>query len=124
MTSVAQITGACAPHLFESLKQPLWPRTNHDLELFIGRIKKSRRHITGRKNTQACILREGTFVAILFGLPPPDSWVEAFSRVNPQDVHHHLQLVRQLEKRRKCWHVRRDLPAYLAALERPCVPQE
>ena len=124
MTSVAKITVACAPHLFEYLKQPLLPRTNHDLARFIGRIKKSRRHITGRKNTQALILREGTFVAILFGLPQPDSWVAVFARVNPHDFQHILNLVRQIDKRRKCWHVRRDLPAYLAALERPGVPQE
>jgi hypothetical protein len=124
MTYVAKITVAFAPHLFEYLKQPLLPRTNNDLELFIGRIKKSRRHITGRKNTQEFILREGTFVAILFGLPQPDSWVDVFSRVNPRDFHHNLNRVRQIDKRRKCWHVRRDLPAYLAALERACVPQE
>jgi hypothetical protein len=124
MTYVEKITVAFAPHLFEYLKQPLLPRTNNDLELFIGRIKKSRRHITGRKNTQEFILREGTFVAILFGLPQPDSWVEAFSRVNPHDFHHHLTLVRPIDKRRQCWHVRRDLPAYLAALARPWVTQE
>jgi hypothetical protein len=108
LTSGAKITGAFAPHRFEYVKPPLLPRTNHDLERFSGRLKKSRRHITGRKNTQACILREGTFVAILLGLPPPDSWVDAFSRVNPHDFHHHLNLVRQIDTRRKCWHVRRD----------------
>jgi hypothetical protein len=124
MTDVEKITVALAPHLFEYLKHPLLPRTHNDLELFIGRIKKSRRHITGRKNTQACILRDGTLVAILFGLPQPESWVDAFSRVNPHDFHHNLNLGRHIDKRRKCWHVRRDLPAYLAALERPWVPQE
>jgi hypothetical protein len=124
VTYVEKITVAFAPHLFAYLKQPLLPCTNNDLELFIGRIKKSRRHITGRKNTQEFILREGTFVAMLYGLPQPDSWVDAFSRVNSNDFHHNLNLVRQIDKRRKCWHVRRDLPAYLTALEQPWVPQE
>ena len=124
MTSVEKITVALTPHLFEYLKQPLLPRTHTDLELFIGRLKQSRRHITGRKNTQECILREGTFVAILFGLPQPDRWVDAFSRVNPQDFHHNLNLVRPIDQRRKCGHVRRDLPAFLPAWERPWVPQE
>ena len=124
MPSGEKITVAFAPHRFEDLKPPLLPRTTNALELFMGRIKKSRRHITGRKHTQACILREGTCVAIRFGLPHPDSWVEAFSRVNPPDVHHHLHLVRQLDTRRKCWPVRRDFPASLTALERPWVPQE
>ena len=84
MTSGAQIAVALAPPLFESWKPPLWPRTNHALERFIGRLKQSRRHITGRQHTQACILRDGTFVAIRFGLPQPDRWVEAGSRVNPE----------------------------------------
>ena len=108
MTSGAQITVACAPPLFESWKPPLWPRTNHALERFIGRLKQSRRHITGRQHTQACILRDGTFVAIRFGLSQPDRWVDAGSRVNPQDFHHHLHLVRHIDTRRTCWQVRRD----------------
>jgi hypothetical protein len=33
-----------------------WIDHINDLELLIGRIKKSRRHITGRKNPQDCIL--------------------------------------------------------------------
>ncbi|MDJ0904295.1 MAG: hypothetical protein QNJ55_36490 [Xenococcus sp. MO_188.B8] len=41
----------------------------NDLEIFIGQVKKSRRHITGRKNTQSFIRREGSAVAILFALP-------------------------------------------------------
>jgi hypothetical protein len=95
-------TVTCTPYLFEYVKQPLLPHTNDDLELFIGRIKKSRRHITGRKNTQEFILREGSFVAMLFGLPQTNNWVEAFSRVNPDEFHHTLNLLRQTDKRSKC----------------------
>ena len=91
VTYFEKITVAFTPHLFEYLKQPLLPRTNNDLELFIGRITKSRRHITGRKNTQDFILREGSFVAMLFGLPHTNNWVDAFSKVNPDDFHHTLQ---------------------------------
>lgn len=68
-TDIEKITLALTPHLFDDLKHPLLPRTTNDLELFIGRVKKSRRHLTGRKNTQAFILRDGSFVAMLFGLP-------------------------------------------------------
>jgi hypothetical protein len=124
VTYVEKITVALAPQLFDYLKQPLLPRTNNDLELFIGRIKKSRRHITGRKNTQACILREGSFVAMLFGLPQTNNWVDAFSRVNPNAFHHTLHLLRQTDKRSTCWHARHDLGAFLASLEQPGVPQE
>jgi hypothetical protein len=119
-----KITVAFTPHLFEYLKQPLLPRTNNDLELFIGRIKKSRRQITGRKNTQEFMLREGSSVAVLFGLPHTDNWVDAFSRVHPTDFHHTLTLLRQPEKRRKCWRARHDLAVYLAALEQPWISQE
>jgi hypothetical protein len=124
VTYFEKITVAFAPHLFDYLKQPLLPRTHNDLELFIGRIKKSRRHITGRKNTQEFILREGSFVAMLFGLPQTNNWVDAFSRVNPNDFHHTLNLLRQTDKRSKCWHARHDLGAFLASLEQPGVPQE
>jgi hypothetical protein len=124
VTYVEKITVAFAPHLFEYVRQPLLPRTNNDLELFIGRIKKSRRHLTGRKNTQEFILREGSSVAILFGLPPAINWVHPFSRVNINDLHQILNRLRQTEKRRQCWHTRRDLVAYLSALEQPWVPLE
>ena len=121
---VEKITVAFTPRLFEYLKQPLLPRTNNDLELFIGRIKKSRRHITGRKNTQDLILREGSFVAMLFGLPQTHPWVDAFPSVNLNDFRHTLNLLRQTEKRSKCWQARHDLAAYLASLEQPWGPHE
>jgi len=114
-----KITIAFAPHLFEYLKPPLLPRTHNALELFIGRLKKSRRHSTGRKNTQACILREGRCVALLCGLPETNTWVDACARLKANDFHRSLNLLRQPEKRRKCWHTRRDVGAYLTALEQP-----
>jgi hypothetical protein len=121
---VEKITVALTPRLFESLKQPLLPRTNNDLELFIGRIKKARRPITGRKNTQDVILREGSFVAMRFGLPHTRPWGDAFPRVNLNDFRHTLKLLRQTEKRSTCWQARHDLAAYLASLEQPWVPHE
>jgi hypothetical protein len=121
---VEKITVAFTPHLFDYLKQPLLPRTNNDLELFIGHIKKSRRHVTGRKNTQEFILREGCFVAILFGFPQVTNWVDVFAQVNPHDFYHTLNLLRQTDKRSKCWQVRRNLGAFLAALEQPWVLHE
>lgn len=70
VTYLEKITVAFAPHLFEYLRPPRWPHTTNELELFMGRIMKSRRHMTGQKTTQAFILREGSSVAMLFGLPP------------------------------------------------------
>jgi hypothetical protein len=121
---VEKITMAFTPPLFEYLKQPLLPRTNNALELFIGRIKKSRRHITGRKNTHDFLLREGSFVAMLFGLPHTHPWPDAFPNVDLSDFRHTLNLLRQTEKRSTCWHARHDLAAYLASLEQPWVPHE
>jgi hypothetical protein len=87
-----KITAACTPYRFEYLKQPLLPRTHHDRELFMGRSKQSRRHITGRKNTATVILPAGSVVAILLGLPPTNHWVDAGSKVPPDPFHHRLHL--------------------------------
>jgi hypothetical protein len=119
VTDMEKITIAFAPQLFEYLKQPLLPRTNNDLELLIGRLKQSRRHITGRKNTQAFILREGSFGAMLLGPPEPNNWVDAFARLHANAVHQILNRLWHTEKRRQCWHTRRDVGAYLPALEQP-----
>jgi hypothetical protein len=108
----------------ESITQPLLPRTTTDLERVIGRIKKARRHITGRKNTHTLIRREGSFVAILCGLPPTPNGVEPFSKVTPAAFHHLLNLLRQTDQRSQCWHVRRDFMVYLPALEQHWVPHE
>jgi hypothetical protein len=124
VTSLAKLTVAFAPHRFDYLKPPLLPRTKNDRELCIGRRKTSRRHSTGRKNTQEFLLREGSLVALLFGLPQANNWVEAFSRGESHDVHHTLKLLRQRDKRSKCWHARHDLGAFLASLEQPWLPQE
>ena len=119
-----KITRAFAPYLFAYVKQPLLPRTNNELELFIGRMKTLRRHVTGRKNPQAFILREGSFVAMRFGLPQPHHWQDAFSSVNLDDFHVHLARLRQTDKRSKRWRVRRDLAAYLASLAHRWSTQE
>jgi hypothetical protein len=124
VTYVAKITVAFAPHLFAYLKPSCLPRTTHDLERCMGRLKTSRRHLTGRKNTQECILREGSVVAMLCGLPQTNNWVDAFSRVTPNDFHHTRHRLRQTDKRSKGWHARHDLGAFLASLEQPGVPQE
>jgi hypothetical protein len=112
------------PQLLEFITPPLWPRTTHDLERFMGRLTKSRRHATGRKHTPAFMLREGSLVASLVGLPPTDTWVDACSGVDPNDFPQTLRLLRQTDKRRKGWPARHDLQASLASLEQPWVAQE
>jgi hypothetical protein len=119
---VEKMTVAFTPHLFDYLQQPRLPRTTNDLDLLIGRIKKSRRHVPGRKNTQE--FREGCCVAILFGFPQVTNGVDVFAQVNPHDFYHPLNLLRQPDMRCKCWQVRRNLGAFLAALEQPWVLHE
>jgi hypothetical protein len=124
VASIEKSTVALTPQLCEYLKPPLWPHTHNDLELFIGRLKQSRRPIPGRKNTQDCILREGRFVAMLLGLPHTHPWVDAFPNVHLNEFRHTLHRLRQTEKRRQCWPARHEVAAYLASLEQPWVPQE
>ena len=112
-----KITQSFLPKLFSYLQQPLLPLTNNELEIFIGQLKKRRRQVTGRKNTQAFILREGSAVAILFGLPQETDWLESFAQVNLDDFHTSLAALRRGEQRSKCWRIRRALKNYLSGLE-------
>ena len=89
----------------------------YDLEICIGQIKKSRRQITGRKNTQSFILREGSAVAILFGLPQDTNWLESFATVELDNFRTALAALRRSSERSKCWQIRRHLKKYLSALE-------
>lgn len=121
-TSVAKISVACAPHLFDDLKPPLWPRTTHALDLCMGRIKQSRRHLPGRKTTPALMLRDGRLVAMRVGRPHPHTWGDACSKGKRNDFHDPLTLLRQTDTRRQGWPTRRDFGAYLSAWEQPWVP--
>jgi hypothetical protein len=112
-----KLTLAFAPYLFAYLDEPLLPRTNNELELFIGQLKKSRRQVTGRKQVSAYILREGRAVAVLFGLPARESWLDAFARVEMAQFRERLAELRRTEERSKCWQIRRRLQAFLGGLE-------
>ena len=105
------------PRLFTYVEQPLLPRTNNDLEQFIGRMKKARRQATGRKNTQEYILREGQYVAILYGLPEVDSYIARFADVDFGAFRETLERMRRKQERSNAWRVRRDLAGYLKDLE-------
>ena len=112
-----KITTSFGSKLFSCRQEPLLPKTNNDLEIFIGQIKKSRRQITGRKNTQSFILREGSAVAILFGLPQDTDWLESFATVELDNFRTALAALRRSSERSKCWQILRDLKNYLSALE-------
>jgi hypothetical protein len=121
---IQKLTSAFVPYLFAYLEQPLLPRTNNELEVFIGQLKKARRHATGRKNTTEFILREGSAVAILFGLPAPTDWLASFAHVNVDHFQQALQDLRRPDERSKRWQIRRDLPSYLSGVEGHWQPSE
>ena len=114
---MAKVTTSFAPHLFAYLEEPALPRTNNDLEVFIGQMKKARRQATGRKNTQEYILREGQYVAVLYGIDGSRNWVEEFARVDREEFKRKLRELRRSTERSKCWQIRRDLKGYLEDLE-------
>jgi hypothetical protein len=110
-------TQAFASGLFVYREEPQLPRTNNALELFIGPVKKGHRHVTGRKNTTAFILREGRAVALFSSLPAPADWVMTFARVNWEHLQAALADLRRTDERRKAWQARRNLSSYLHDLE-------
>ena len=112
-----KVTESFGVGLFEYLRQPWLPRANNDLEVFIGRTKKSRRKITGRKNTTAFILREGRFVAILFGLPKEFLSIARLSAVPRDAFREHLVALREGRDQKKRWQIRHHFLEYLKVLE-------
>jgi hypothetical protein len=117
LSHIRKLTGSFAGRLFTYVGQPLLPKTNNELELFIGRMKKARRQATGRKSTAEYILREGQYVAILYGLPAGSSDLERLAGVDVDAFKTTLEAMRRRQERSKAWRVRRDLDSYLSDLE-------
>lgn len=116
-THIGKLTRAFAPKLFTFHDQPSLPKTNNDLETFIGELKKSRRKVTGRKETCSFILREGRAVALLLSLPNKPVWLDNFATVDFTDFQKSLAALRCAEQRSQAWKIRRDLQLYLTHLE-------
>jgi hypothetical protein len=119
---IGKLTRAFLPKLFAFHEQPLLPKTNNDLEIFIGQLKKDRRRATGRKETSAFILREGRAVALLASLPSEPTWQTAFAGVDIGHFQRSLAALRCAEQRSQAWRVRRDLEVYLTHLEQGWEP--
>jgi hypothetical protein len=110
-------TQAFAPGLFVYREEARLPRTNNELEIFIGALKKGHRHVTGRKNTTAFILREGRAVAIFYSLPAPADWATTFAGLHWNHFQAALAELRRTDERRKAWQARRNLSSYVHGLE-------
>ena len=119
---IEKLTRAFAPKLFAFHDQPRLPKTNNELEVFIGQLKKSRRCVTGRKDTCAFILREGRAVALLRSLPNEPEWLTAFATVDIAHFQRSLTALRCADQRGQAWRARRDLQLYLTHLEQGWEP--
>jgi len=119
---IEKLTRSHVPKLFAFKDQPMLPKTNNDLEVFIGQLKKDRRRVTGRKDTCRFILREGRAVALLQSLPTQPEWVEAFAAVDIEHFQKTLEELRRADERSQAWQIRRDLQAYLFHLEQDWKP--
>jgi hypothetical protein len=115
---ILKLTQSFSHKLFAYLDQPLLPPTNNEMEVFIGRLKKRERHISGRKATHQVVLRQGAAVAIYFGLPRRIKWPQKFAAVSFTDFRTSLARLRRQPYRKKLWLIRRDLNLYLSSLER------
>ena len=114
---LSKVTLSFSPRLFVYRQIPELPKTNNDLEIFIGRLKKSRRHVTGRKNTQAFVLREGGAAAILYGLPKETNLADFILDADRETFARNLEILRRRAQRQKSWNIKRKMPGFLENLE-------
>jgi hypothetical protein len=101
-------THACAPGLFVYRDEERLPRTKNELELCSGALKKGHRHVTGRKNPTAFILREGRAVAIFYSLPTPADWVTTLASLHWEHFQAALADLRRTDERSRAWQARRN----------------
>jgi hypothetical protein len=97
--------------------KPILPRTNNEMETFIGRLKTSRRRITGRKKTQSFILREGAATAILYSLPEGLDWSDFILGADRDAFRKNLEGLRRRADRSRVWNIKRKMPDFLRGLE-------
>lgn len=112
-----KLTSAFLPKLFSYLRDRRVPRTNNDLELFIGAIKKQGRRRRGRKNVQEYVLREGAAVAYLLGAGDSIDWLTRVPKVPYDDFRAALSRFRRSDLRSKQWEIRRDFTGFLKDAE-------
>jgi len=104
--------------LFACYDQPLLPRTNNDLEVFFGSLKRERRRNTGRKGTQDYLLRYGSYLA-LDQDEPEEVLLSRFRLVNPADLRPQRLAMRDRSKRsRVMWRFRHRRAAFCDDIKR------
>lgn len=106
------------PGLFPCYDQPLLPRTNNDLEVFFGGLKRERRRNTGRKGTQDYLLRYGAYL-VFDQNEPEEALLRRFRLVNQADLRaQRLAMRRRSERRRVMWRFRHRRDAFCIDIKR------
>lgn len=106
------------PGLFACYDQPLLPRTNNDLEVFFGSLKRERRRNTGRKGTQDYLLRYGPYLA-LDRAEPEETLLCRLRLVNQADLRsQRLAMWAGSQRRRIMWRFRHRRDAFCADIKR------
>jgi hypothetical protein len=106
------------PGLFACYDQPLLPRTNNDLEVFFGGLKRERRRNTGRKGTQDYLLRYGPYLAF-DRAEPEEALLCRLRLVNQADLRSQRLAMRAgAQRRRIMWRFRHRRDAFCADIER------
>ena len=105
------------PGLFPCYDQPLLPRTNNDLEVFFGGLKRKRRRNTGRKGTQDYLLRYGAYL-VFDRNEPEEASLRRARLVNQADLRaQRLAMRGQSERGRVMWRFRHRRDAFCADIE-------
>lgn len=106
------------PGLFACYDQPLLPRTNNDLEVFLGGLKRTRRRNTGRKGTQDYLLRYGPYLAF-DRHEPEETLLCRFRLVNQADLRAQRLAMRDGSVRRQVmWRFRHQRDAFCVDIKR------
>ena len=111
-------TEAWSPDLFNCYEIPSIPRTDNDLEQYIGVLKHQRRRTTGHKNVADYITRHGPYAVFYDPEATNEETLELFQQVSAEDFRKERERFRQSQaSQRRIRSFRRDPDTYLHRLE-------
>ena len=122
LTEFARVLSNLRPYLVHCYDQPVFPRTNNDMERSIRRLKTLYRRISGRKNWNNYLLRYGRCVAFYEWWQQDEALRQQFAqrvrhldRTHWHQMRHEAKSVQHEQLSRFRFRRRRD--KYLASLE-------
>lgn len=115
---IVQRTEAWVPGLFNCYEEPAIPRTNNDLEQYIGFLKCQRRRITGHKSVADYIIRHGPYVVFYDPEETAEETLAYLQQVSTEafcEEREHFRAAQAGQRRIRSF--RRDADGYLRHLE-------